>query len=70
MFRRILSFRIKIGGGSGCESADFGDDVTVEYKPIAYTTYVEIGRMAYNGIELFYSSIAHGLAVRHHAGCV
>jgi hypothetical protein len=34
-----LSFRVRIGGGSGCETADTGDDVVVEYKTLSQNQF-------------------------------
>lgn len=48
-FCRTLSFKIKIGGGSGCETADIDEDVVVEYQPLGSTSFIEIKKMAYNG---------------------
>jgi hypothetical protein len=45
----VLSFRIRIGGESGCETADSGEDVVVEYKLTSSTTYVELKRLTSTG---------------------
>ena len=48
--RSFLSFRIRIGGGSGCDEAESGEDVVLEYKgPYPWSSSVELKRMAYNG---------------------
>ena len=44
-----LSFRIRIGGEGGCETADSGEDVVVEYKIGSSTTYAQLKRLASSG---------------------
>ena len=47
--QRDLSFRIVIGGLSGCENADTGEDVVVEYKVSDNSTFYELVRLNYDG---------------------
>ena len=55
MFRSVV-FRIQIGGDGGCEAADTGDDVVLEYKTGDNTRFVELQLMTYNGT---YTSITN-----------
>jgi hypothetical protein len=39
-----------MGGGGGCESLDFGEDVAVEYRrQMADTDFKRLVTLAYNG---------------------
>lgn len=51
-FARTLSFKIRIGGGNGCEAADGGEDVVVEYQPLGSVVYNVMQKMAYNGNDM------------------
>ncbi|XP_062500990.1 reelin-like [Corticium candelabrum] len=46
---RSLSFNIRIGGGSGCENADSGEDVVVEYQPLGSSSFTTFKTLAYDG---------------------
>ena len=46
---RTLSFRIRIGGGSGCETADQGEDVVVEYRTVRSSVFQQIITLAHDG---------------------
>ena len=46
---RTLSFKIRIGGGGGCDGAESGEDVVVEYQLVRYSSFTELRKMAYNG---------------------
>ena len=48
--RRSLSFRIKIGGENGCEAADKGDDVVVEYKTVSNVSFGILDIYNYGGM--------------------
>jgi hypothetical protein len=45
---QTLSFLIQIGGGRGCEEADVGEDVVVEYQLPGSSSFTELQKMAYN----------------------
>jgi hypothetical protein len=46
----MITFRIRMGGGGGCESLDFGEDVAVEYRrQMADTDFKRLVTLAYNG---------------------
>lgn len=46
---RSLSFKVRIGGGSGCETADSGEDVVVEYQAQGSSSFIQLTKLAYNG---------------------
>ena len=39
---RVLSFRLRIGGGGGCERAESSDAVVLEFAPLGTTAYTQI----------------------------
>jgi hypothetical protein len=47
-FAQTLSFRIQIGGGRGCEEADIGEDVVIEYRLPGSSSFTELQKIAYN----------------------
>ena len=49
VFFRSLSFTIRIGGGSGCETADGGEDVVVEYQQLGSSSFTTIKTLLYDG---------------------
>ena len=46
---RSLSFIVKIGGSSGCDSAESGEDVVVEYKTERSSTGLSIITLQHDG---------------------
>jgi hypothetical protein len=44
-----LSFLVRIGGGGGCEAADAGDDIVVEYMAMNQIDFTRIGLLLHNG---------------------
>ena len=45
----MLSFRIQIGGGSGCVTADAGQDVVIEYQAQGSLLFHQIMKLNYDG---------------------
>ena len=52
---RTLSFRIRIGGGSGCDPAYAGQDVVAEYQTES-SFFHQIIKLNYDGEYLSYCS--------------
>ena len=63
-----LSFKVRIGGGSGCEAADSGEDVVVEYRLLGTSSFTQFKLLAYDGKVKFlfiYCELAIVLHARH-----
>ena len=46
---RHLSFRILIGGLTGCENTETGEDIVVEYRLNGDISFSELHRLNYDG---------------------
>ena len=47
-FCRSVSFRLQIGGGGNCETADSGEDVVLEYRTSGATSFTRLQLLSYN----------------------
>ena len=59
---RSLSFRVQIGStsssGSACETADYGEDVIVEYQPQGSALFAFLLTLGYDSIRLLTTTVA------------